>query len=340
MSLFFTLLIKLTPLYLNILLGYLAGKLLDANRDTIARIMFFMINPLIMFNGVINTKIDVSILSVPVVTFLISSGLCILFYRLSRNIWDDSSKNVVGFSAGSGNTGYFGLALAILLFDDNTEGIYIMALLGITLYENSLGYYISAKGILSAMECLLKLFKLPSLYAFAVGLIINLAHISMPDVFGDFMVQIKGAYTVFGMMIIGLGLAGLSNFKLDMKFIGMTFLAKFLAWPLIVLTIIALDFTFFGIYNPAVYRALLLISIVPLAVNTVILASLMKTQPEKAASAVLLSTIFAIPYVPLMSMFFITGELNLAWNPQFIKKITEIEIAEETVNRNYQDKQD
>lgn len=303
MPFFTTLVIKLSPLYFNILLGYIAGKKLDANRDTIAQIMFYLIGPLVIFNGVLNTKIDASILSLPFLTLCLASFISIVFYRLSCHIWEDSSKNIMAFSAGSGNTGYFGIPLAMMIFEPQAEGIYIMSLLGITLYENSLGYYISAKGTNTPAQCLLKLLRLPAIYAFILGLLLNYSQMPIPEVFNDFMGHIKGVYIVLGMMIIGLGLAGLTNFKLDFKFIGMTFLAKFFVWPFFVLTIIAIDSHFLGIYDPIAHKALILLSIVPLAVNTVVMASLMKAFPEKAAATVLLSTIFALIYVPLMVTF-------------------------------------
>lgn len=300
------LLLKIIPLYLNILLGYLAGKLLDANRDTIARIMFYMINPIVIFNGVVNTKLDAAVLFLPLLTFVISSSLCLIFYRLSKPIWQDSSRNLMAFSAGSGNTGYFGLPVALLLFNEQGEGVYIMALLGISLYENSIGYYIFAKGLYPPSECLWKLSKLPALYAFIGGLIINITHMKVPALFSEFMIGIKGTYTVLGMMIIGLGLASLHNFKLDLKFVGMTFLAKFVAWPCIVLSIILIDNHFLHFFSKSIHDALMLISIVPLAVNTVVMASLLNSQPEKAATTVMLSTLVAIVYVPFMTACFLT----------------------------------
>lgn len=304
MAFYLSLFTKLTPLYLNIFLGYIAGKHLNAHRDTIARLLFFMISPLIMFNGVLHTEINGSILSLPFVTFFIASLLCITFYRISRKIWDDSSKNIVAFTAGTGNTGYFGLPLALLLFDEKIEGIYIMALLGITLYENSLGYYISAKGKLAPRDCLLNILKLPALYAFFFALFLNLTLCPIPDFFYEFIQHIRGTYTVLGMMIIGIGLAGQSRLQIDPRFIGITFLAKFLAWPLITLAVIFMDKMFIGAYNEDIYQALILLSIVPMAVNTVVMASLMSSQPEKAASTVLLSTLFAIIYIPLMAILF------------------------------------
>jgi predicted permease len=297
--------IKLLPLYFNILLGYIAGKKLQANQKTISDLLFYMISPLIIFNGVLNTKLNSSSLTLPFLTFMISCTLCVIFYRFSRKIWADSSKNIMAFSAGSGATGYFGVPLAMMIFDPPTEGVYIMALLGVTLYDNSLGYYISMKGSYTPMQCLIKVFRLPTLYAFLLGLLINIFELPMPEIYREFINPIKGVFVVLGMMIIGIGLSGLTQFKLDFKFVGMTFLAKFLVWPLLILFIIALDQSFLGLYDPISQQALILISIVPLAVNTVIMASLMKCQPERAAATVLLSTLFALLYIPFMTSFFL-----------------------------------
>ena len=85
--------LKMMPLYLNILLGYIAGKTLNASRDTISKIMFYMINPLIILNGVLNVKLTASSLSLPLLIFLLSSALCLVFFAFSKNIWEDASKN-------------------------------------------------------------------------------------------------------------------------------------------------------------------------------------------------------------------------------------------------------
>lgn len=301
----FSFALKLLPLYFYILLGYIAGKKLQLNQEAISKLIFYIISPLIIFNGVLLTKLNSSVLTLPVLTFVISCSLCLFFYRLSRKIWSDSSKNIMAFSAGSGATGYFGVPLAMMLLEPETEGIYIMGLLGVTLYDNSLGYYISVKGTSTPRECLIKVLSIPTLYAFICGLLLNILQIPMPEIYLEFMNPIKEVYIVLGMMMIGMGLAGLKQFKVDLKFVGMTFIAKFLAWPLVVLSIIALDRTFFGLYEATSHQVLILISIVPIAVNTVIMASLMKCQPERAAATVLLSAFFAIFYIPFMTAYFI-----------------------------------
>lgn len=297
--------VKLFPLYLNILLGYIAGRKLNVHQEPISKLLFYIISPLVIFNGVIHTDLNLSVLFLPVFTFLISCTLCVAFYRFSRKIWSDSSKNIMAFSAGSGATGYFGIPLAMMILEPELESVYIMALLGVTLYDNSLGYYISVKGEYTPLQCLIKVLSLPTLYAFLLGALINLFKIPMPDIYGDFINPIKGVYIVLGLMIVGIGLSGLTRFTLDLKFIGMTFLAKFLAWPLLVFSVIALDRACLKVCDPASHQVLILISIVPLAINTVIMASLTNFQPEKTAATVLLSALFALFYIPLMTSFFL-----------------------------------
>lgn len=302
---FMSLIVKIIPLYLNIMMGFIAGKKLQACRETIARIIFFMITPIIIFNAALNVPLKANVLTLPLLTCAICCSLCLLFYRISLLVWEDSTKNLMAFSAGTGNAGYFGLPVALLLFSADVEGLYIFLLLGMTLYENTLGYYILARGQNTAKDCFFKLFKLPALYAFSTGLLLNGLSVPIPEVFEDFMNHIKGTYTVLGMMMVGLGLSSLDRLKIDEKYLSLTLIAKFLAWPLAALTINYLDQNFFGIYTHDIHQALLLLSVVPVGVNTVILATMLRSKPEKASVAVIVSTILAIIYVPLMVSLFI-----------------------------------
>jgi len=305
MDLFSLCVLKIIPLYVYILLGYLAGKFLDAHRETIAKIMLFMINPIVIFSGVIHTRLDLGVLLLPFFVFALSTFLCFCFFLISKHIWQDSTRSVVAYSAGSGNTGYFGLPIALLLFDEQGEGIYIMAILGVTFFENTVGFYVFARETMSAKECFKKLLGLPALWALMIGLVMNAIHLPIPQLFDEFFGHIKGTYTVLGMMMIGLGLATLTHFKLDFKFIGLTFLAKFIVWPVLVLILIQVDTHVFKFFNQEIYNVLFLLSIVPLGSSMVMMAALMKSHPEKAAAAVVLSIFFALFYVPIMIKFFI-----------------------------------
>ena len=301
---FLTLILKIIPLYLIILLGFIAGKYLNAKKETLASLLIYIIAPIIVFNGVLTTKISVSALSLPVVFYVLACLTCFIFYKIAGYIWKDSTKNILGFTAGTGNTGYFGLPVAYAIFSQDLIGLVILSLLGFILYENSLGFFITARGHHSTKESLMKVLKLPTIYAFFLGLLVNLSGIQFGQVYVDTIAGFRGAYTVLGMMIIGLGLARISVYKFDFKFTGLAFFAKFIWWPLLVLGVIFIDSLFFNLYDASIHKVMILMSIVPLAANTVAFATELKAQPEKASLAVLLSTLFALFYIPLIVAFF------------------------------------
>ena len=72
-------------------------------------------------------------------------------------------------------------------------------------------------------------------------------------------------------------------------------------------TVTMLDRLYFRFFDPSIVNVLLILSLVPLAANTVAIATELKTHPEKASLAVLLSTLFALFFIPAMVSIFHIG---------------------------------
>ncbi len=300
MHIFFTLLLKIIPLYFIILLGYIAGRKLHIKKDSIAHLLIYIIAPVVVFTGVSKADISAGALSLPMLFFCLASILCLFAYRIGSFIWNDSEKNIIAFAAGAGNVGYFGLPVAVAVFGPETIPLVVLSIFGIILYENTLGFYITAKGNFSSMESIRKVLKLPTVYAFLLGAVINLSGIPSGQALTDLATYFQGAYTTLGMMLIGLGIASAGTLKIDVSFIAFSFSTKFLLWPMLVTLFIVLDSTVLHIYNQQIHSVMILLSAVPLGANIVAYATELKTHPEKAATAVLFSTLVALLYIPLL----------------------------------------
>lgn len=240
--------------------------------------------------------------------FLLGSFFCLGVYQTVKNYWQDTSRNILAFTAGSGNTGYFGLPVAVAIFGEQAASIVILCIMGLVLYENSLGFFITARGHHTTKEALKKVFSLPSLYAFLLGLIFNLFHLKVGEVYFEAMWIFRGLYTLLGMMMIGFGLSAVDRLKFDFKFFLVAFLVRFFLWPAAIFFLISFDKLFFNIFTPPMRQVLVLMSIVPLAANTVAYASALGVQPAKASVAVLASTLFALFYIPLVVGVFLGGK--------------------------------
>ena len=300
MEILFILLTKLLPLYALILLGVLAGKRLYVQKESIAPLLIYIIAPIVILDATVAAPLRTAVLSLPVVFFLIACVLCLVFYALGSRLWQGAEKNILAFTAGSGNTGYFGIPLTLVLLGDQAFVLAALATLGMILYENSVGFYMAARGSVTSRQAIGKVLRLPSLYTFIIGVLLNAGGLHFSGIVQTTLGNVRGAYIVLGMMMVGLGLAQVTRLSFDLKFTAMAFLAKFVAWPAVIVVLIMTDRQFFGLFNPTTNHVLLLLSLVPLASNTVAFATQLRVQPEKAAVAVFLSTLFSLLYIPIM----------------------------------------
>lgn len=296
---------KLIPLYVTVVLGWLAGRYLEASGKHIAGIMLYIMTPSVVFSGVMAAPLSVEVILLPVLVFVLCSVIGAGHLWLARRVITDDSASLMPLSVGTGNTGYFGIPVALLLFGQEGLALYIVCMLGTTLFENSLGFYLAARGRYSLRDSLLRVVKLPSVYAFALAVALNLSGVSIPEVFTPLFDNLRGAYSVLGMMIIGMGILSFRGLAGNLQFTGLAFLGKFVTWPLVALGLWWLDANLFGVYDLAVYQAIFLISITPIAANTVVIATLLDTAPRQAAGTALLSTLFALAFIPVMVALFI-----------------------------------
>lgn len=293
------LLIKLLPLYLTVALGWLAGRHLNASGSHIAGIMLYIITPGVVFSGVMHAELSAAVIALPLLTFSLCALVAFGSLWLARR-WLGPAASMIPLAVGTGNTGYFGIPLALLLFGEQGLALYIVCMLGTTLFENSLGFYLAARGRFGVRDCLRKVARLPSLYAFALAVLLNLSGVAIGEVLQPFFDNLRGAYSIFGMMLIGMGIGSLGSILGDWRFTVLTFAGKFLLWPLLALALVWLDSHSWQIWSTQVHQALLLISILPVAANTVVIATLLGNHPRQVAGTTLLSTLFALLWIPLM----------------------------------------
>jgi predicted permease len=292
--------VKLMPLYFTVVLGWVAGRYLEASGRHIAGIMLYIITPSIVFAGVMAAPLSVEVIFLPFLVCAMATLIGVVHLKLARKVITDGSAGIIPLCAGSGNTGYFGVPVALLLFGEEGLGLYIVCMLGTTLFENSVGFYLAARGRYELKDALWRVARLPSIYAFAAAVALNLSGVDIPDIFVPFFDNIRGAYSILGMMIIGMGITSFRGLAGNIRFTGLAFFGKFVAWPLVAVLFWWLDARVFGIYDPAVHQVIFLISITPIAANSVVIATLLDTSPEQAAGTVLLTTLFALVFIPVM----------------------------------------
>lgn len=306
MAIFYLVFFKVLSSLLSVCVGYGAGKISKVQKESIASLLFHFIAPIVFFAIPTSASLSISDLSVTLVTFILCSMLGFFAYYAYGKIWHDSHRNILALSAGSGNSGFVVLPIATALFDDQTLTIYALGIIGIDIYSASVGYFLCARNFATVKESMMRVAKLPILNAFFFGCALSIIGFKLPDFLDEFILNMKGAYSILGMVMIGVAMSEVKEFSLDWKFTGAAFFSKFVLYPLIFNLFIFADTYVFHIFNVSYYNAMQLLTLAPLATSTIILASLYGFYPEKMATAVLLSLIFVLIYLPLMASFLLS----------------------------------
>jgi predicted permease len=278
-------------------LGWVAARRLAVDPRPIATLLIYIIAPLTFFRGLVLGGPSAAYLLLTAGLFVLASAICLAVSYLARHFFAPQEAAVLAFSAGTGNTGYFGLPIAMVLLPPEGVTQYLFCILGITLYEFTVGYYISARGRFSIRESLAKILRLPLIYAFAAALLTSALGLSIPGAALEGLDYFKYSYTVLGMMIIGMTLGRVTLESIDGRFIGACVLSRYVLWPLLSLTGVVMLRATLGI-DDTLALALLLLGVVPMAANVVVIAMELGIRPAKGAVAVLLTTLAAPLLIP------------------------------------------
>ncbi len=309
MSAFLEMLLKITPLIIYTFIGYASRKLLKIDKNQIASLLIYFLLPIITFHGIFTVQLSNGVIFLPVIFYVIAALITFCFLTIGRRILKDSRANLVGFATSYGNYAYFAIPASIAFFGTQSESLVIAAGFGFTLYTTTIGYYVTARGKFSTAQSLAKTLSLPSTYTFFLGLILNqlkfntyvFSNVAISQIYTELIKDVRGIFTILGMMILGIAVAEVKKLHFDFKFTMLALIAKFIVWPAFILFIIFLDKNFIHVINTALsYNIMLLLSLVPTGTTLVAYSSQLGVHPDKASMVVISSSIIALVYIPLV----------------------------------------
>lgn len=297
---YLSLLQKIAPfLFLNFL-GLLGHKFLHVKAEFVSKTLLYLIAPCVFFFALADAHLGRGALFVPVLFFFLCSTVCLVTYTATRRFVKSPLRGILAMAVGSGNTGYFGIPVTLALFGEQALPFAVTIIFGFMIFENTVGFYMVAQEKFSARESVRRLLRLPTLYAFVAGALWNVFHLPALTGLQGLALNLRGAYSTLGMMIIGVAAASARGVRVEKRFFVTAFVSKFLLWPALVGLFLVLDVTTLKIFGPQERFCMILMSIVPLPANSVVFATELGVYPEKVAKTVLWSTGFALFFIPLV----------------------------------------
>lgn len=292
------LLFNILPLCVLIGLGWCAGSWLKVEPQSMAALVIFILAPIVNFTAIARLDFSPAYLLLPVLLFGISAVITLTSYALARRVFPGTLANFIGMASATGNTGYFGLPIVLVLLGPEAAGVYLLMNIAFVFAESTVGYYIGARGNYDIRQSLRKLVRLPTPWAVALALVWNVSGMPLPEIAVSWGQKAAGAWSIFGMMLIGVALARAGKVEIHAGVQLWLGAVKFLVWPALSYGFACIDSTWLGWYGRDVHVMMLIIGIVPLAANLAAFATQLGLRSGEAAMATVLSTLFSIVYIP------------------------------------------
>ncbi|MBY0370020.1 AEC family transporter, partial [bacterium] len=111
----YALFLKIFPLYLVVGSGVIAARRLSLSAETVGSILIYAISPAVIFFTILGMPLTPARLTLPLLFFCICCVCGLSARAVASGILDRAGASILGFAAGSGNSGYFGLPLTLAL---------------------------------------------------------------------------------------------------------------------------------------------------------------------------------------------------------------------------------
>ena len=87
MEIFISILFKIIPLYIFVVIGYIAGKYLGIDAKGIGKLIIYIIAPFVIFEAITHSNLSISTFLLPIIAFLICSLVAFLFLLCNLLVW-------------------------------------------------------------------------------------------------------------------------------------------------------------------------------------------------------------------------------------------------------------
>ena len=279
------------------------GKAEPPHAKTVSAILLYISFPSMIFNSFQSMKFEWNILGKVFLFFLISMILIILdmviCFLILKKKYNEPKYRMLTIASGLGNVGFLGAPLISGLYPDSPivvcySSIYTasMTIMGFTIGVYALT---TNKNFMSLYQALYN----QGSIAIGISVIIYLTEWKFPKVLGDAVSLLAKMSTPLCMHILGMRLATANILDLFKRpFVYVTCFLKLFVFPLVSYLIVY----FLPFLDDEFKASIFILSGAPCAAVILSLAELHNTEQVLSANVVLVSTIFCVVTLPILTV--------------------------------------
>lgn len=284
------------PVALVALLGGAVGRWRRIPISPVSALTFYLFSPALVFDSMSRTEVSagasVKIVAVLLASFAAMYAFSMIWSFLRRH--DASMRAAFALSATTPNAGNMGLPVAQLAFGDAGLQVAVVNFVASAVLTNSAGIAIASMAGGSKKAALVAPFRYPSLYAAALGVLVNVTNFDLPITFESPLHSLAGAAVPTMLCVLGLQLqnavGGENMFETVIVNTARLVIAPAIAY------LAATAFGFVGVDR----GTLVVLAAMPTAVIATILATEFGAMPQFVTRVVITSTLACMVSLTLL----------------------------------------
>ncbi|QGQ44201.1 AEC family transporter [Metabacillus sediminilitoris] len=291
--------ILVLPAFLILAIGYIGQKKLKIDRKSVSTTALYLMSPFLAFRTFYTNKVSIEYLYIVLFCLTLCAVLLVLILFIGKvKKLQQPKVSAMILSGVFMNSGNYGAPIILFAFGSVGFDYAVIMMVIQSLLMNTVGLYYAAKGSKETntmKESLMKVVKMPIIYGAALGLIIQVSGLIVPNFVIQAVELIADAAIPTVMLVLGMQLATLSRNNMKLGEVASMVMIKMVVSPIIAYFIIMI-FSIEGLLA----KILLVLAAMPTAANTTLYALQFNTEPEFVSSSTLITTILSIITVPIM----------------------------------------
>ena len=277
--------------------GYLVGRFVRSEPLVLTRIIFYLLTPALIFRSIYTSTISLdSALSIGGYIILIQLSMFVISRIVGRfRRWDADSQAAGSLVLLFANCGNYGLPVMLFAFGEEGFAFGIIFVIVSIMMQATIGISVASwqKGA-TWKQSLTRVLRYPHLYAFALAMVMRSVPAGIPESFFRSIDLLAQAAIPGQLLMLGLQLSRvrLHHFGVDSILLSSI---KLLVPPLLGWAVTSL----LGI-SGLLQAVLIAEASMPSAVNSLILATQFRRNPELAATTVFVSTVLSLVTITVL----------------------------------------
>ncbi|HSJ69424.1 MAG TPA: hypothetical protein VK921_17215 [Anditalea sp.] len=294
---------QIGPYLLFIPIGVWVDKKGWVKKDWVTFPLIYFLMPVLVINHVM--KADPStILILPVMSFCLAALMNLPALIATKTFASEKNPYMVQSSFAFFNVAFFGIPTVLALYGQGGVTTLISIYVGTALYGDVIGYYQVSKSKNGTKDSLLKIIKVPFLYAFGIAVILKVMEVEVPDEVEPVTDVFSYIVSAAGMMIIGMNISDIKIKGIDWSYLWKFMTLRTLSAVLIMGLIMAIEYFWLDEIDGESREIMALIPLFPVAANVTVFASFLGSEEEESALLIILSMAISLVLIPIVIQFF------------------------------------